>query len=368
MPAETLALIATRHQSHYERLKTHEVAKFDPFLKQLDKDIREVLTRSSPETTKALNIQLKRIDAAMRGTLVEYEAVWNESIRESAIYEAGFEKRTLDKVIDGVSFQLPSDAQIKAAVYQAPLGDIGGKHTGELLKPLIKEFTDDEIINIQGIIRNGFAEGQTTPQIIRRVRGTTQARFKDGALAKMKRDQEALVRTTLQHASSQARNDVWDANDDVISMVQWSSTLDSKTSDQCRSLDGQKFPLDKGPRPPIHIRCRSTTIAVLKKEFAFLSKDGQRVVRKPDVSAAGNVVQGKKVTRVAGDQTYYGWLRNQPVKVQNSIIGPTRGKLLRNGGISSQRFAELNLGKDFEPLNLDQMRKMDPVAFEKAGI
>ena len=47
---ESLLNIANRHQSHYERLKTHEVGKFDPFIKKLDADIREVLTkRSIPE-------------------------------------------------------------------------------------------------------------------------------------------------------------------------------------------------------------------------------------------------------------------------------------------------------------------------------
>jgi hypothetical protein len=54
--------------------------------------------------------------------------------------------------------------------------------------------------------------------------------------------------------------------------------------------------------------------------------------------------------------------------VQDSIIGPTRGKLLRKGGLSSQRFAELQLSKNYKPLTLDEMKKLEPVAFEKAGI
>jgi hypothetical protein len=50
------------------------------------------------------------------------------------------------------------------------------------------------------------------------------------------------------------------------------------------------------------------------------------------------------------------------------VIGPTRGKLLRDGGLSARRFAELQLGKTFEPLNLKEMRKLDPLAFRRAGL
>ena len=58
----------------------------------------------------------------------------------------------------------------------------------------------------------------------------------------------------------------------------------------------------------------------------------------------------------------------QPAKVQDSIVGSTRGKLLRDGGLSAGRFAELQLGKRFEPLTLDEMRQLEPIAFHKAGL
>jgi len=98
---------------------------------------------------------------------------------------------------------------------------------------------------------------------------------------------------------------------------------------------------------------------VLSKEYRFLSKGRQRAARSTSTG---------KIGRVDADLTYYGWLKNQPAKVQDSIIGKSRGKLLRNGGISSERFAELQLGKNFKPLNLKQMRELDPVAFEQAGL
>ena len=71
---------------------------------------------------------------------------------------------------------------------------------------------------------------------------------------------------------------------------------------------------------------------------------------------------------VSADETYYGWLKKQPADVQNSIIGPERGQLLRNGGLSSDRFADLQLGANFKPLSMDEMRKLEPTAFTQAGL
>ena len=44
MAQDALITIATRHQSHYERLKAHEVEKFAPFLKEMDRELRAALS------------------------------------------------------------------------------------------------------------------------------------------------------------------------------------------------------------------------------------------------------------------------------------------------------------------------------------
>jgi len=360
VPQEALITIATRHQSHLERLKSHEVAKFDEFLRAMDSDIRDILTRVGDlGTMRQLEKILAQIDAALNGSLNDYEKVWRESVRSLAIYEAGFEARSLESIVGGVSLSIPSDAVIVAAVYAAPLGDIGGAASGSLLKPLLKDFTKTERERMQKMIRLGFAEGQTTQQILERIRGTRAARYQDGTLAIMKRNQESITRTALQHASAQARNKVWDDNRSMIRGVRITATLDSRTSSICRSLDGKEYPIDKGQRPPFHIRCRTSTVAILKNEYQFLSKGRTRAERDPTTG---------KVGKVPADKSYYAWLKGQPASVQDSIIGNTRGKLLRDGELSADRFAELQLSKNFKPLTLEQMRAMEPVAFNKAGL
>jgi SPP1 gp7 family putative phage head morphogenesis protein len=372
MPEQALITISTRHQSHYERLKSAEVKKFDVFLVQMEKDIRNKLTSVdiTDFTRSRLERQLVQIDTLIRRSFKEYKAVWRESILSAAEYEAGFEIRSLGQVVDGVNFAMPSDSQITAAVFNTPLGDIGGSAGGSLLEPWLDDMTATEIKRVQGAIRMGYAQGETTGDIVRRIRGTKASGYSDGVLAITKRNAETVARTALQHAAQQARGEVWKANDSVIKRRKIVATLDSVTSAICRSLDGQEFPLDKGPVPPFHPNCRTGEVAVLDDKYKELSRGRTRSERDPETG---------KVGKVSADQAYYSWLKTQPADVQNSIIGPTRGKLLRNGGISSQRFAELQMGKNFQPLKtierdgklitpLQQMREMEPTAFMKAGL
>jgi hypothetical protein len=66
--------------------------------------------------------------------------------------------------------------------------------------------------------------------------------------------------------------------------------------------------------------------------------------------------------------TYYDWLKRQDAAFQNEILGPARGDLFRNGGLSSDQFAALQLDKLFQPRTLAEMKQLEPLAFKKAGI
>jgi len=357
MPQESLKTIATRHQLHLERLKAGEIGKFDDFLRQMDEDIRVMITRENitDYTRTRLEQQLSLVDSVLRRSLDGYRTIWESSLSEIASYEAGFEVRALSGVVDGVSFSLPSESALLTAYSDAPLAAYGGK----ALSDVYSGFEDDEIARMKGVIRMGYAEGQTNAQILSRIRGTKAAKYKDGELAKLKRNQETLVRTSVQHMAQQARSAVHEANRDVIGQEEWVAVLDTRTSTECRSLSGKLFDIGKGPQPPLHPRCRSNRVARLKKEFAFLEKGAEQVARSPETG---------KIYRIDAKTTYYDWLKDQPAKYQDSVLGVTRAKLLRDGGLTADRFAELQLDKNFEPLNLDQMRKLDPLAFERAGL
>jgi hypothetical protein len=101
------------------------------------------------------------------------------------------------------------------------------------------------------------------------------------------------------------------------------------------------------------VNCRSTIVPVLDERFAFLRK---------------GATQQSQFGPVDAKLTYFEWLKQQPAAFQDAAIGKAKGQLLRNGGLSAQRFAELQLSRNFKPLTLLEMQRLEPLAFERAGI
>ena len=63
--------------------------------------------------------------------------------------------------------------------------------------------------------------------------------------------------------------------------------------------------------------------------------------------------------------TNYGtWLKTQSAARQDQVLGPNRGKLLRDGGLDVSSFYN-DKGK---LLTLDQLRERDAASFVRAGI
>lgn len=351
--AEDLLNTAVRHQVYLERLKSGQVGQFEAYLKRIDKSIRDRLTKADLTGYQRARLEklLGQVDKDLAAIYGEFQKQLDLDLSDLAEYEAGFEHRALTSLgrevgISG-SFTLPAAAQVVAAVKIRPLS-VKGPDGGKLLDAFIGDWTRSERTRVIGAIRQGYFEGQTTQEVIRAIRGTRANRFNDGILAITNRNSEAVVRTSMQHVANGARMETWAANDELIDGYRWVSTLDGRTSVQCRSLDGQTFKLNKGPVPPIHVRCRSTTIPEIK---------GVEL---------GDTTRASKDGPVSASDSYYDWLKNQPAAFQDDVIGPVRGKLLRDGGLSSKRFAELQLGKNFRPMTLEDMRKAEPLAFERA--
>lgn len=359
MPAapEKLIEIGTRHQAHLEKLKTHDAKAFESFLKAMDRDISKRLAGKdlTAFTRRRLEALIAKVGDDLSAIYDGYRGVYREQVTELAKYEAGFEIRSLEQVVQH-DFTLPGVNQLQSAVFAAPLS-VQGPDGGKLLDSFYRDWSQKTMTRVQGALRAGYYQGQTTNQILQTIRGTRGNRFLDGLLQMSNKDAAMMVRTGLQHAASQAREQVWHSNSDIVKKVRWSSTLDQRTSSQCRSMDGREFDINKGPRPPLHIGCRSAVIAVLDERLAILREDATRSSRGPD-----------GVKPVDAKETYYSWLKRQPKAFQDSAIGPKRAALLRDGQISAERFAEIGIGRNFEPLSLAEMAKLEPTAFEAAGL
>ena len=353
MISEQAIQSATRHQVFLEGLKSGEVKAIDDFIRTMDRSIRERLSRTNINDLSRARLEkllqdIAQIIAEVNG---DHQKQLIMNLGNLAVYEGQFETKLLDDVVHA-SFAGVSAQQLRTAVFTRPLS-VRGAGGGELLKGVLKRFTKKSIERVSGIINQGFVEGQTNQQIIDSIRGTKAAQYKNGHLALMKRGMEALVRTGVQHVASVARQEIWSANSDIVKGYQWVSTLDSRTTEICQSLDGREFKLDKGPLPPIHIGCRSTTVPTFYGDVNFKDEGATRSAEFGPVDA---------------DQTYYDWLKNQNSEFQDVVLGKTLGKVFRDGGLPSERFAAMRLDKTFKPLNLEQMKEIEPLAFKKAGI
>lgn len=219
-------------------------------------------------------------------------------------------------------------------------------------------------------VQAGIIAGRTTDELTRDLLGTRAANMKDGDLEPRRRGMEALVRTSINHAVSAGRQAVWEANSDLISSIQWVSTLDSRTTPICQGRDGKVGPVNDGDdwtppdgadlleppfaRPPAHINCRSTTVAVTRS-WRDLGIDEDELAPATRASMDG---------QVSAKTTYFEWLGRQSAAVQREVLGPSRYDLWKKGGVTPDRFQN-DKGRLY---TLDEMQKRAPTAFEEAGL
>ncbi len=349
-----LITAATRHQVFLERLKSGHVKDFLARLNGLNRANTDILAALSVDsidelTQKQLNGLLVEITKQNSKLITDAIDDFTPKLEKIAAYETGWEARAIQASIAGdLTLAVPDAAKAYKAALKQPLSA-----TGQRLPEFMGDWTKAEVKRMNLVVNKAWAEGWTVQDLTRAIRGTKKLDYEDGIIASTRRNAETVARTSIQHVASMARQQTWEENSDVVTGYKYVATLDSRTTQQCRSLDGQVFQVGKGPVPPVHPNCRSTTVAELDPALDFLDEGATR-------SSEGGYVPA--------NQTYYDWLKEQPAEFQDAAIGPTRGKLFRNGGLTSDEFSKLNLGRNFQPLTLEEMQKLEPMAFKKAGI
>jgi len=241
---------------------------------------------------------------------------------------------------------------------------------GRTLRQWFKKLGDDRFGRLEQAVRLGLLEGETTPQIIRRLMAAEEI---------TKRSAAALVRTSITSVATQARQAFYSANRDVIKGVRWVSTLDGRTSAICQSRDNKEYPVDSGPRPPAHPTCRST-IPPIVKGWDELAADGglnlkrgsnniDKLYRKELKRAGFSPSEIPLIMRnarasmsgpVKKDLSYEQWLRRQPKEFQDDVLGRTRAELFRKGGLTLDSFVDQRSGKQF---SLAELAKRETAAW-----
>jgi SPP1 gp7 family putative phage head morphogenesis protein len=226
---------------------------------------------------------------------------------------------------------------------------------GEVLTKAFRGIATDQAERFSQVVRNGLLTGETTPSIAKRLIGnlqfgeeakTVRQLVAAGGQATAVADNQvmALVRTSINQVANSASQQVYEANQDITKKYRYVATLDSRTSSICAALDGREFEYGKGPTPPQHFNCRSTTVPIIDPDILPPSTTAKRA------SADGPVPIN----------TSYGqWLKDQPLKTQQDVLGP--GKVPYFNRLVDKYGARDAMAKlvrdDGSELTLEQLRK-----------
>jgi SPP1 gp7 family putative phage head morphogenesis protein len=198
-----------------------------------------------------------------------------------------------------------------------------GSYLGATIAQWFEAAKTGDLARIMSTTRHGVTQGRTDTQIIRSVIGTKAQDFINGILQATRNAIRRLARTVTTGVSGNARASVYGINTEVKA-ERYTAVLDHRTSLICINLDGTIVKVGHGPRPPQHQNCRSFMVPV--------------------------------ITGVTDDMiTYPDWLRKQPVKFQNEVLGPGRAKLWRQGKVSAGDFVD----RSGKVLTIEQLRKLE---------
>jgi SPP1 gp7 family putative phage head morphogenesis protein len=316
-----------------------------------DRLVAEVARRGIGDasfTKRRLDLLLVSIRSIMADAYKLANGSLATDIRELAVLEASFQNTMLTRLIP-IDFDVvtPAASQLHAAVNARPF-------QGRILKDWFKDLEASAFKRARDEITMGFVEGRTSDQIIRSIRGTKAQRFKNGILEISRRAAAKMVNTALNHTANVARSEIYRANESVVGGVQWISTLDNRTSAVCRGRDGKVYDIGRGPRPPAHTDCRSTTIPITRswKEMGINLKEAPEGTR---ASMNG---------QVPAKTTYNDWLKKQPVGFQDDVLGKAKGQLFRKGGLPLDRFTD-RAGREY---TLPELKAREASAFAKAKL
>jgi len=391
-----------RHRIYLQRLASSHAAM-----------IGKGLTGSATAVTGLLYESLERILSSRAMTKAQSDAVLalQKKLRDllHSAYEKTEEKYTgelvefmkheSDFMFKTLAVSLPeAKAAIIKGVKEGSLERIVafGSFSGETVSGWFKTLETNQVNQIMGRVRLGMVNGETTASLIRAIRGTRESNYSDGILVGYStRSAETLARTITNGVANASHQEFYKANEKLIEEEVFTATLDGRTSAICASLDGQRFKVGTGPIPPLHPNCRSVRIPLLKGQDdlsgtrPYVRDDRTRSERESDLRQEAKARLGESkwsalsekarrveianeraawqaanIGRARVTTTYESWFKAQPAWFQDSVLGPSRGKLFRAGGMPLKGFVD----KSGRMYNLAELKARDAGMFRKAGL
>jgi len=242
---------------------------------------------------------------------------------------------------------------------------------GKVLEKSFRGLAESQADLFAKTVRNGLLTGESTDKIARRLKGRLrfgqpgslrQIAQAGGEVTAVANNQVmALIRTSINQVANETSQQVYKANQDVTKRYRYVATLDSRTSPICRSLDGREFAYGKGPTPPQHFNCRSTTVPIIDNSGLGISRPPQTELRRPNTAFGPS--RARRGDTVPSNQTYGEWLDKQPKEVKADVLGASKvpyfNRLTEKFGptVAIRKF----VARDGSELTLEQLKRRYPL-------
>jgi len=242
---------------------------------------------------------------------------------------------------------------------------------GKVLEKSFRGLAESQADLFAKTVRNGLLTGESTDKIARRLKGRLrfgqpgslrQIAQAGGEVTAVANNQVmALIRTSINQVANETSQQVYKANQDVTKRYRYVATLDSRTSPICRSLDGREFAYGKGPTPPQHFNCRSTTVPIIDYSGLGISRPPQTELRRPNTAFGPS--RARRGDTVPSNQTYGEWLDKQPKEVKADVLGASKvpyfNRLTEKFGptVAIRKF----VARDGSELTLEQLKRRYPL-------
>lgn len=310
---------------------------------ELLNDVQRDLLRRLPDVTgevsrRRILTQLKELQELIGGTYDEITKLALSELNELTEIES---KWQMDSINTVVSMEIMR-AQPTAAALEAIVTN--GLILGNTAETWWSQQSQQAQNEFSRVVRLGMSQSETNQQIAKRVRD---------AMGVAQRHAFALVKTSTQAVAMQAREEMLQANDDVVKGKISIATLDSHTTFLCADSDGATYDLKNKPiepkkRPyiaiPRHFGCRSLW-GVLLKRWDEMGLPFDEF--KPSTRAS---LDGQ----IPADTSFEKLLSGKSKEWQDKYLGKGRAELFREGKITLGDLVD-GLGRE---LTLEQLRNL----------
>lgn len=257
--------------SYHDALKLLKGDEYKVWKKDLHDYMKEYikLLKTAPLEAKKLYLEIETLSAKSR--MSHLDSLRAQVDMEMVKLIFGVEdsaKNALTSVYRDTFIEVTKDLGINAIVSRDKIKTVLDRPwSGANFSQRIWSNTDKLAQTVKQEIVNGMIQGINLQTMAKRV----SERFETAK----KNDVERLLRTEVNYTLNQATLDGY--KEAGIEKYEFSATLDSRTSQICSELHGEVFEIKKIAvglnYPPMHPRCRSTTIPII--DYESLVKQGR---------------------------------------------------------------------------------------------